>query len=115
MALGTNFRISEYPPEPPEATARIDGKQAFAAVGAAHRIVEGARHPLMHRTETVDYAIVLEGKIDLLLDDQDIPLEAGDVVIQRGTNHCWVNRYATPCRMAFILIDGVDADGAKRE
>ena len=41
--------------------------------------------------------------------------EPGDVVIQRGTNHCWVNRYATPCRMAFILIDGVDADGAKRE
>lgn len=115
MPLGTNFRISEYPPEPPDSTARIDGKQAFAEVGAAHRIIEGARHPLMHRTETVDYAIVLEGEIDLLLDDQDIHLEAGDVVVQRSTNHCWVNRYDKPCRMAFILIDGVDESGAKRE
>ena len=112
---GTNFRISEYPPEPPGSTARIDGKRAFAEVGAAHRIIEGARHPLMHRTETVDYAIVLEGEIDLLLDDHDVHLTAGDVVIQRGTNHCWVNRYDKPCRMAFILIDGADGTGVKRE
>lgn len=114
-ALGTNFRISEYPPEPPESTASIDGKRAFAEVGAAHRIIEDARHPLMHRTETVDYAIVLEGEIDMLLDDEDVHLKAGDVIIQRGTNHCWVNRYDKPCRMAFILIDGVDEDGRKRE
>ena len=115
LPMGTNFRISEYPPEPPESTAQIDGKQAFAEVGAAHRIIDGARHPLMHRTETVDYAIVLEGRIDMLLDDDDIPLKAGDVVIQRGTNHCWVNRYDQPCRIAFILIDGADEDGKKRE
>ncbi len=114
-AHGTNFRISEYPPEPPDATARIDGKRAFAEVGAAHRIIEGSRHPLMHRTETVDYAIVLEGEIDLLLDDEDVHLTAGDVVIQRGTNHCWVNRYAKPCRMAFILIDGADETGTGGE
>ena len=106
MANGTNFRISEYPPESPNATVKIDSKQAFAEVGAAHRIIDGARHPLMHKTETVDYAIVLEGEIDLLLDDDDIHLKAGDVVIQRGTNHCWVNRYDKFCRMAFILIDG---------
>jgi quercetin dioxygenase-like cupin family protein len=112
---GTNFRISEYPPEPPDATAAIDGKQAFAQVGAAHRLVDGARHPLMHATETVDYAIVLEGRIDMLLDDQDVPLQAGDVIIQRGTNHCWVNRYDEPCRMAFILIDAVGEGGRKRE
>ncbi len=105
---GVNFRISEYPPEPPEATAEIDGKRAFAEVGAAHRIIDGARHPLMHKTETVDYAIVLEGEIVLLLDDDDVPLKAGDVVIQRGTNHCWVNRSDKPCRMAYILIDGAD-------
>jgi mannose-6-phosphate isomerase-like protein (cupin superfamily) len=114
-AHGTNFRISEYPPEPPDATARIDGKRAFAEVGAAHRIIEGSRHPLMHRTETVDYAIVLEGEIDLLLDDEDVHLTAGDVVIQRGTNHCWVNRYDKSCRMAFILIDGADETDAGGE
>ena len=62
----------------------------------------------MHKTETVDYAIVLEGEIVLLLDDDDVPLKAGDVVIQRGTNHCWVNRSDKPCRMAYILIDGAD-------
>jgi quercetin dioxygenase-like cupin family protein len=113
-AQGVNFRISEYPPEPPGATAKIDGKQAFAEVGAAHRIIEGARHPLMHKTETVDYAIVLEGEIDLLLDDEDIHLVAGDVVVQRGTNHCWVNRYDKMCRMAYILIDATGEAGADR-
>ncbi len=115
MPGGSNFRISEYPPERPEDTARIDGKQAFAQVGADHRLVEGARHPLMHRTETVDYAIVLEGRIDMLLDDEDVPLKAGDVIIQRGTNHCWVNRYDEPCRIAFILIDGAGENGKKRD
>ncbi len=51
---GCNFRISEFPPEDPELMAKIDGAKAFAEVGAAHSIVEGARHPFMHRTDTVD-------------------------------------------------------------
>jgi mannose-6-phosphate isomerase-like protein (cupin superfamily) len=111
---GVNFRISEFPPEDPGIIAKLDGAKAFAEVGAAHRIVEGARHPFMHRTETVDYAIVLDGEIDMLLDDEDIHLKAGDVIIQRGTNHAWANRYHAVCRIAFILIDGVDEDGKKR-
>ncbi len=111
---GCNFRISEFPPEDPELMATIDGAKAFAEVGAAHRIVEGARHPFMHRTDTVDYAIVLEGEIDMLMDEEDVHLKAGDVVIQRGTNHAWANRYNTLCRIAFILIDGADEDGNKR-
>jgi mannose-6-phosphate isomerase-like protein (cupin superfamily) len=111
---GANFRISEFPPEDPEIMAGLDGAKAFAEVGAAHRIVEGARHPFMHRTETVDYAIVLEGEIDMLLDDEDVHLKAGDVIIQRGTNHAWANRYDRLCRIAFVLIDGVDEDGEKR-
>ncbi|MEE8334783.1 MAG: cupin domain-containing protein [Alphaproteobacteria bacterium] len=111
---GTNFRIAEFPPVSPEELARYDGETAFAEVGAAHRIVKGARHPFMHRTETVDYAIVLEGKIDMLLDDEDVHLKAGDVVIQRGTNHAWANNYDALCRVAFILIDAVDSDGGKR-
>jgi len=112
---GTNFRISEYPPESEAPSARADFQKAFAEVGGAHRLADGARHPMMHRTETVDYAIVLEGEIVMLLDDEDVPLRAGDVVIQRGTNHCWVNRSDRLARIAFILIDGVDADGKKRE
>ena len=112
---GVNFRISEFPPEDPDVMARADAAKAFAEVGAAHRIVEGARHPFMHRTETVDYAIVLEGEIVLLLDEDDVHLKAGDVIIQRGTNHAWANRGDTLCRIAFILIDGADADGNKRD
>jgi quercetin dioxygenase-like cupin family protein len=59
----------------------------------------------MHRTETLDYAIVLCGEIDMDMDDSTIKLKAGDVVIQRGTNHSWVNRGSKPARVAFILID----------
>ncbi|HET7597649.1 MAG TPA: cupin domain-containing protein, partial [Burkholderiales bacterium] len=66
----------------------------------------GGRHPFMHRTETIDYAVVLEGEIVLLLDDEDVPLKAGDVVIQRGTHHAWSNRSDKPCRMLYVLIDG---------
>lgn len=111
---GTNFRINEFPPMGDDEIAGYDAKQAFGAVGSAHLVVEGARHPFMHRTETLDYAIVLEGEIDMLLDEEDVHLKAGDVVIQRGTNHAWANRYGKVCRVAFVLIDGVDADGNKR-
>lgn len=103
---GTNFRISEFPPEDPEEMKAIDGSRAFAEVGAAQTLVAGARHPFMHRTATIDYAIVLEGEITLLLDDSEVALKAGDVVIQRGTNHAWSNRSEVPCMMAFVLIDG---------
>jgi hypothetical protein len=63
----------------------------------------------MHRTETVDYAVVMEGEIDMLMDDpkDDVHLKAGDVVVQRGTNHAWANRSGSPCRIAFVLVDAV--------
>ena len=63
------------------------------------------RHPLMHRTRTIDYAIIMAGEIDMLLDDTEIHFKAGDVLIQQGTNHAWVNRGSEPCRIAFVLID----------
>jgi mannose-6-phosphate isomerase-like protein (cupin superfamily) len=63
------------------------------------------RHPLMHATRTIDYAIIMAGEIDMLLDDEEIHLKAGDVLIQQGTNHAWVNRGTEPCRIAFVLID----------
>jgi uncharacterized cupin superfamily protein len=59
----------------------------------------------MHWTRTVDYAIVMSGEIDMLLDDSEVHLKAGDVVVQQGTNHAWVNRGSAPCRIAFVLID----------
>lgn len=76
--------------------------------GSVLRMVDfkpGMRSP-MHRTNSLDYGIVLEGRIDLELDSGEVRhLEAGDVVIQRGTNHAWVNPGTTWSRMAFVLID----------
>jgi quercetin dioxygenase-like cupin family protein len=65
----------------------------------------GAASP-MHRTQTVDYAIVLDGEVVLVLEDSETVLRPGDVVVQRGTNHRWENRSAGPARVAFVLIDG---------
>jgi mannose-6-phosphate isomerase-like protein (cupin superfamily) len=64
------------------------------------------RHPMMHRTRSIDYGIVLEGEIYMILDDSEVLLRTGDVVIQRGTDHAWENRSDRMCRMAFILIGG---------
>ena len=60
----------------------------------------------MHRTESVDYGIVIEGELTLVLDDSEVPLRVGSVVVQRGTNHAWANRSGRPCRMLFVLVDG---------
>lgn len=108
-ANGAVFRCVEFLPEDPEVLARLDGRSAFAEMGAADNIVENARHPFMHRTDSVDFAIVLSGEIMMLMDDpkDDVHLKAGDVVIQRGTNHAWSNRFSEPCVIAFVLVDGV--------
>lgn len=109
--MGSVFRVIEFEPEDPEVLATLDGKDAFGDMGAAHAIVEGARHPFMHRTDSVDYAVILQGEIYMLLDNSEVHLQAGDTVVQRGTNHAWSNRGAESCFIAFVLIDGV----AKRE
>src|SRR5690606_42080753 len=85
------------------------GRARVAEVGAADaaaRTGSGSRHAFMHRTETIDYGIVLEGEITLILDEGETVARAGDIVIQRGTNHGWANRSDKPCRIALILIDG---------
>jgi hypothetical protein len=107
---GTIIRISEIAPET-EAIRNLPPEQArevFKSMGNedASTFGHGGRHPFMHRTETIDYAVVLAGEIVLLLDDEDLHLKAGDVVIQRGTNHAWSNRSSEPCRMLYVLIDG---------
>lgn len=61
--------------------------------------------PVMHRTETVDYVICLTGEIDMDMDRSTVKLRAGDVMVQRGTNHAWANRGTEPARLAFVLID----------
>jgi mannose-6-phosphate isomerase-like protein (cupin superfamily) len=109
---GSVFRIVEFEPEDSEVIKTLDGKAAFAEMGAGDNIVENARHPFMHRTDSVDYAVVLTGEITMLLDDSDVQLKAGDVVVQRGTNHAWSNRGKETCQIAFILVDAVAKRGA---
>ena len=79
-ANGTRFAVIDFPP----------GNQ-----------------PRMHRTETIDYVIVLEGEIEMDMDDSTVKMKAGDVMVQRGTNHAWFNRGTVPARLAFVLIDAV--------
>ena len=107
---GSVFRIIEFLPEDPDVMKTLDGQAAFAEMGASHNVVEDARHPFMHRTDTVDYAVVLSGSITMMMDEEadDVELNAGDVVIQRGTNHAWSNRSDGPCHIMFVLIDGKD-------
>lgn len=112
-ANGTNFRIVEFSPEQAY-IGKVDAasaQQAFGDLGAGHALVGGEkpRHPFMHRTKTIDYAIVLSGEIYLVLDNDEVLMKAGEVCIQRATNHAWSNRSDKPARVAFILIDG-DAD-----
>src|SRR5712692_9337760 len=107
---GTVLRINHFPPET-EAVGKMDpeaSRRAFAALGneQAATFGKGGRHPLMHRTQTIDYAIVLSGEITMVLDDTDVLLKAGDILIQCGTNHAWSNRANAPCVVAFILSDG---------
>ena len=103
---GTVFRIVEFVPEP-EAVARMDMNTMMRVVGVADTPAKGLppRHPMMHRTRSLDYAVIMSGEIDMLLDDGEVHLKAGDVVVQQATNHAWVNRGKEPCRIAFILMD----------
>jgi len=59
----------------------------------------------MHRTETIDYIVMLEGEIDMDMDDSTVKLRAGDIMVQRGTNHAWINRSTAPARLAIVLLD----------
>lgn len=109
-AHGTNFRIVEFPPEADYIgkVSAADAQKAFGDLGAAHALAGGAkpRHPFMHKTKTLDYAIVLSGEVTLVLDDCEVAMKAGDVCVQRATSHAWSNRSTKPCTIAFILIDG---------
>jgi len=107
---GTRIRFVDIPPDTTEFLAHGASKMknAFAQIGdeKASTVKAQSPHPLMHRTESLDYGIVIEGEMTLVLDDSHVLLKAGSVVVQRGTNHAWANRSGKPCRMLFILVDG---------
>ncbi len=106
-AGGTLLRIVDFPPEPEDRAQREQAMRAtFSNLypDADHR--PGDSHPGMHATDTVDYAIVLSGEIYAVLEESEVLMRAGDVLIQRGTSHAWANRSDQSCRIAFMLIDG---------
>lgn len=114
---GTRIRVLDIPPDPEELKTldAAAAREHFASIGAAdaatHKVGTPSPHPFMHRTQTIDYGIVLEGELVLILDAGETTVRAGDIVIQRGTNHAWANRSGKNCRIAFVLIDGAFVDG----
>lgn len=108
---GSVVRIVEFGPEG-DWLHNIDTKstqEAWAAIGTdkASTNKQGtAKHPFMHRTQSVDYCLVLDGEITLVLDEEEVLMRAGDFAVERGTNHAWANRSGKPCRILFVLIDG---------
>jgi mannose-6-phosphate isomerase-like protein (cupin superfamily) len=109
-ANGSIIRVLDIPPEN-AAAAKLPNDHMAKLLGDQHHAPNGVRpprHPGMHRTRTIDYAIILAGEIDMLLDDTEVHLKAGDILVQQATNHAWVNRGKEPCRICFVLIDGAD-------
>jgi mannose-6-phosphate isomerase-like protein (cupin superfamily) len=103
---GTKFRIVEFPPLDAATEAKMDPQLLAKSVGdrAPGRGVP-ATHPLMHRTRSLDYAVVLAGEVEMMLDGTSVHLTPGDVIVQQATNHAWVNRGSVPCRILFVLMD----------
>jgi mannose-6-phosphate isomerase-like protein (cupin superfamily) len=103
---GTVLRVFEFPPLDDAKVASMDPNFLMKVVGptAPARGVPPS-NPLVHRTRTVDYAIVISGEIDMMLDDKTVHLKAGDVVVQQATNHAWLNHGKEPCRVIFVMMD----------
>jgi hypothetical protein len=104
---GSVLRIIEYPPDTERVPALAGERDAPPDGSGRHEALDRAnpRHPGFHKTSSVDYAIVLSGEIFALMDEGEVLLKAGDVLIQRGTNHAWSNRTDAPATLAFVLID----------
>jgi hypothetical protein len=96
---GSIFRVVEFPPGRKD----VSREAVLEEMGLSQQ--SNSIHAGMHKTRSIDYAVVMEGEIDMLLDDGEVHLAAGDVLVQQGTNHAWVNRGTRPCRIAFVLID----------
>ena len=109
---GSILRVVDFPPESAGGT-KADNATILKEMGVAGG---GApvRHAHMHRTRSIDYAFVLSGEIDMLLDDAEVHLKAGDILVQQGTNHAWVNNGDAVCRIAFVLIDAKEPEAWNR-
>lgn len=107
-AGGTIFRFFEIAPTAPGLSAgelRAHARSQFEAAGAAQCQVDTSRHPMMHLTSTIDYVVLLRGEVALLLDEGEFALKPFDAVVQRGTNHYWINRSDSPALLMGVLLD----------
>jgi len=106
---GTIFRCFALPPEEPGLTREEAERRmadVFARMGGGHCRVDTRRHPMMHTTRSIDYVMLLSGRVSLLLDEgEEVPLKPFDVVVQRGTNHSWINRGKEPALLMAVLVD----------
>ena len=100
---GTILRIVEFPPDSAWRES-ADARAAFRSIGAGHAKDKASSDPMMHKTSTVDYIIVLKGEIYAILDAEETLLRAGDILVQRGTNHSWSVRGHEPCIVAAVLV-----------
>lgn len=103
---GTIFRVVEIPPEQSMGSV-LDADQAFEQLGSRNRpsAEDRDRHPTMHRTDSIDYLVVIKGRMTMLMENGEAHLEPGDCIVQRGTNHAWVNRGTEPVLLAAVLVD----------
>ena len=105
---GSKFRYFQINPTPegvPMDVLQSMAAEAFKKIGASHYRVDTSKHPAMHKTDTIDYIILLEGDVTLILDKEEINIKPHDVVVQRGTNHAWVNNENKPALLIAVLID----------
>ena len=100
---GTILRIVEFPPDSAWRN-NADAHAAFDSIGAGHAKDEHSVDPMMLKTATVDYIIVLKGEIWAIMDKGETLLKAGDILVQRGTNHSWSVRGNEPCTIAAVLV-----------
>lgn len=107
-STGTKFRYFQINPIPegmPQDLIEAATAEAFEKIGAAHHRVDTSRNAAMHETDTIDYIILLKGDVTLILDEEEIQLKPHDVVVQRKTNHAWVNNGSEPALLIAVLID----------
>ena len=105
---GSKFRYFQINPTPegiPMDIMQDIAADAFEKIGAAHHRIDTTKHPAMHKTETIDYIILLKGDVTLILDQVEVDIKPFDVVVQRGTNHAWVNNGSDPALLIAVLID----------
>ena len=105
---GTKFRYFQINPIPegiPDEAIEAATAEAFEKMGAAHHRVDTSKNAAMHETDTIDYIILLKGDVTLILDEEEVKLKPHDVVVQRATNHAWVNNGSEPALLIAVLID----------